>query len=459
MAYEISLSKKVDKNNKSEIKLRLRLGKIQQKANTRLYICPKFVYTEMYISKGRKCERLIIKTPRFKTEEVKQADDVKEKLDNLIKHIEEKLQETSLEQIGSDWLKEQIDIYHDPHKKDVIEEVEEDEKLQKKPEDFFDIYDEFTKVSPTGVSTHRRYAVIKRTLQRFELYKQIRNKGFKIKLEDIDEKFLREFEKYINEEYKILQKHKSIIKQVPESRTPDQRGQNTINAYFKKFRTFFLWCNMNDYTNNDPFKKYKIGADVYGTPYYITVDERHQIENADLSRRPELAIQRDIFVFQCCIGCRVSDLRSLTIKNIIDGELNYIARKTKLGNPVTIKVPLNKTAMAIVEKYKDENRKSLLPFISDQKYNDDIKKVFKLAGVTRNVVVRNPLTGEEEIRPINEVASSHMARRTFIGNIYKKVKDQNLVSELSGHVPGSRAFARYREIDRDMKQDMVNILD
>ena len=25
--------------------------------------------------------------------------------------------------------------------------------------------------------------------------------------------------------------------------------------------------------------------------------------------------------------------------------------------------------------------------------------------------------------PINEIASSHMARRTFIGNIYKLVKD------------------------------------
>ena len=58
-----------------------------------------------------------------------------------------------------------------------------------------------------------------------------------------------------------------------------------------------------------------------------------------------------------------------------------------------------------------------------------------------------------------KIASSHMARRTFIGNIYKLVKDPNLVSALTGHVEGSRAFTRYRTIDIDMKKDLVKILE
>ena len=60
---------------------------------------------------------------------------------------------------------------------------------------------------------------------------------------------------------------------------------------------------------------------------------------------------------------------------------------------------------------------------------------------------------------INTIACSHMARRTFIGNIYKLVKDPNLVSALTGHVEGSRAFTRYRTIDIDMKKDLVMILE
>lgn len=60
---------------------------------------------------------------------------------------------------------------------------------------------------------------------------------------------------------------------------------------------------------------------------------------------------------------------------------------------------------------------------------------------------------------LDEIASSHLARRTFIGNLYKKVKDPNLVGSLSGHKEGSKAFARYRDIDEDMKKELVDLLD
>ena len=51
-----------------------------------------------------------------------------------------------------------------------------------------------------------------------------------------------------------------------------------------------------------------------------------------------------------------------------------------------------------------------------------------------------------------------MVRRTFIGNIYKLVKDPNLVSALTAHIEGSRAFTRYRTIEEDVKKSLVDIL-
>lgn len=100
-----------------------------------------------------------------------------------------------------------------------------------------------------------------------------------------------------------------------------------------------------------------------------------------------------------------------------------------------------------------------MPFISSQKYNVAIKKIFKECGITRIVTILNPTTGEEEQRPINEIASSHLARRTFVGNLYKKVKDPNLVGALSGHKEGSRAFSRYRDIDDDMKKELIGLME
>lgn len=148
----------------------------------------------------------------------------------------------------------------------------------------------------------------------------------------------------------------------------------------------------------------------------------------------------------------------LTERNVIDGVVEYIPSKTK-ENMKVVSVPLNERARALVEKYKGVDAKGrLFPFISPQRYNDDIKEIFRLCGVTRLVTVVNSVTGKEEQRPINEVASSHMARRCFVGNLYKKLQDPNIIASMSGHAQGSRAFARYREIDKDVKKNAVSLI-
>jgi hypothetical protein len=91
-------------------------------------------------------------------------------------------------------------------------------------------------------------------------------------------------------------------------------------------------------------------------------------------------------------------------------------------------------------KYKDLPGDAILPLVSQQKYNIAIKKILKHAGIDRTVTWLNPTTGEPEPRPIYEVLSSHSARKAFAGNMYKNVKDPNLVCALTGHKEGSKAF-------------------
>lgn len=71
--------------------------------------------------------------------------------------------------------------------------------------------------------------------------------------------------------------------------------------------------------------------------------------------------------------------------------------------------------------------------------------------------VINPTTREGEKRVLSDVALSHLVRRTFVGNLYKQVKDPNLVGLLSGYKEGSKAFARYREIDEEIKKELVDL--
>lgn len=168
-----------------------------------------------------------------------------------------------------------------------------------------------------------------------------------------------------------------------------------------------------------------------------------QIMNCDLSDEPRLLFHRDLFLFHTCIGCRVSDLWKMTKQSVTGNVVEYIAGKGINGDPKTIRVPLNKTGISILEKYKDYKGPSLFPFHFQQDYNEDLKVIFKKAGVDRMVTILNPTTRKEEHVPICEVVASHMARRTFIGNMYKKVNDKSMVGMLSGHKSDSKAFDRY----------------
>lgn len=365
--------------------------------------------------------------------------------------------DTPREKLSKDYLNEQIDRFRHPEK------YHDDKSLKI---DFFEAFNEYLDKHPLAESNINHYKVLIRALRRYELYTTKLGEPYTFALDNITADTLDQFKLFLIAEPELFYKYPDIYQAMPadthkvrKPRKPLPRGNNTLHGMFKRLRAFFNWCYDQGLTNNKPFAKFRgMGAEKYGTPYYITIREREKIANFDLSATPELEIQRDIFIFQCFIGCRVSDLLRLTPANIINGAVEYIATKTKQERPEVIRVPLHPHALTLLEKYEGRPDGRLLPFISSQRYNDAIKSIFTKAGITRAVTILNPSTGQEEQRPLNEIASSHIARRTFVGNLYKQVKDPNLVGALSGHKEGSRAFARYRDIDEDIKKDLINLL-
>ena len=369
---------------------------------------------------------------------------------------------TNPDALTKDFLLAQYDLFLHPKP--------EKKKRQPKEPDFFDIFEEYIEKKNISEWRIKHLRVLKRALMRYELYVRANGRPrYKIKLDEFSVDDVNAFEKFLRSEHEFYEKYPKIYEAVPadthstrKKPKPHPKGDNTIIGLFGLMRAFYRWCREQELTTNDPFAKYNgKTTEVYGTPYYITLEERDRIADFDLSATPSLEVQRDIFIFQCLIGCRVSDLISMTPASIINGAIEYMPQKTKGERPQVVRVPLNSRAKTLVEKYagRDDLAGKLFPFISSQKYNVAIKKIFKTCGVNRMVTILNPTTGQEEKRPLDEIASSHLARRTFIGNLYKKVKDPNLVGSLSGHKEGSKAFARYREIDEDMKKELVSLID
>lgn len=356
--------------------------------------------------------------------------------------------------------------------------------IEEKPVTFFTVFDDYLKDrklstdNKLSVGRMNHFKVVKRILERYQLYTiKETNKPFSLDLNTITGDTLRSIDNFLRIEYTLLKTMPELYLKVPETREPKERGQNTINGIMTKIRTFILSSIDGGLTINNPFKNiaiektvkgktskviikgFKIGVCKYGSPFYLSIEERNKLYHTDFSNKPQLEIQKDIFVFQSLIGCRVGDLYKMTKSNIIDGVIQYIPGKTKDENSNTVKVPLNATAKEILNKYQNADDVRLFKFISEQKYNVAIKEAFKVAGLTRMVTVINPTTGETEQQPLNKIASSHLARRSFIGGLYKQVSDPNLIGSMTGHVEGSKSFARYREIDNEMKKDLVKLLD
>ena len=350
-----------------------------------------------------------------------------------------------------------------------IDKILYPEKYETPQQTFFNLFDEFLRKRNLSEVRERNFMVLKRALQRYELFVSMsENKDFMLDIDTMTAETIEDFESFVRNEYSLYNEYPDIYKKVPaitgskrKTLNPRQRGHNTICVLLDKLRVFINYCIGQELTTNNPFRKYEGNTtEVYGRPVYITLDERNIIADFDLSSRPTLEAQRDIFIFQCLIGCRVSDLLKMTKANIINDAIEYIPTKTKDDHPHIVRVPLNNRAHKLIEKYKGKSRDSrLFPFISSQKYNDAIKEVFAVCGIARSVTMLNTITGKEEKRPINEIASSHMARRTFVGNLYKQVKDPHLVGALSGHKDGSKAFARYRDIDEEMKRELVSMIE
>lgn len=235
------------------------------------------------------------------------------------------------------------------------------------------------------------------------------------------------------------------------------RSRNTITVKLKKLSAVCHYAVSRGYMTDSPLGngRYKIQAEVYGDPVYLTIAERNSLY--EFQGLPDaLAVQRDIFVFQCHIGCRVSDLIELTSDNITkDGFVQYIQHKLRKSKPVVVRVPLSDTALEIIERYRDLGRKQLLPFAHTNSYNKAIHEMMRLAGLNRIVMIQDPMTLQTVPRPLYEVASSHIARRTFMANVFKATKSERITSAFTGHANGSRAFCRYTSVDDDMKLEVL----
>ena len=160
---------------------------------------------------------------------------------------------------------------------------------------------------------------------------------------------------------------------------------------------------------------------------------------------------KDVFVVQCCFGCRIGDFRRFTFDNISIEEgipyIHYLPQKTHKDGLIRteIKTPIIRIAYDIIMKYKGRlPSNALLPYYPDGNgetgYNYQIKKLLEYCEISRKVAMFSAALETNEYKSIYEIASSKLARKTHV-DLMNKVQIDKYAAGL--HAKGSGAVDRY----------------
>ena len=282
---------------------------------------------------------------------------------------------------------------------------------------------------------------------------------------EFDERWLMDFRNFIFDEYKYVDKHKRLYKDIKEQNRPKERvSMNTVTSQMKMLQTFLNELENNDEINKSPFRKLgkerrkAVMKTMYDEPFFLRKDE---LEKVIKSKIPAyLEETRDAFLVQCAIGCRIGDFVKFNMDRVSVSDdgipyVHYIPHKTadKQNDNVEICTPLVRFAFDIIKRTN-----FVLPALKNicgtMGYNTRIKALLSVCKINRKVAQYDESAKENVYLPLNEVASSKLCRKTHV-DLMNKVQIDRYAAGL--HKQGSAAVNRYPALELKDRFVLTNL--
>ena len=285
--------------------------------------------------------------------------------------------------------------------------------------------------------TLKEYRTVFKGLEDFE-----KHKGTTLILREMDGKFLDQFEVFLSRK--------------KNTNDGDKEGllNDTIHKYISTLKVFLKWCNDNDYlVHPDVFKTQKTNfkKKAYNEIIALSESEIQKLMNHDLSDRPSLERVRDLFCLLCYTGQRFEDLINFDPKDIKNNAWDFISVKVKKR----VIVPFE----GYIAPAKDilERIGYSVPKISNQKFNEYIKTVGKLAGMDEIIKITR-YSGKQKLvieKRKYDFLSSHVGRRSMVTNLLSRNVPITLVQKLTAH-SDIRTLMKYESANTDSLIDALN---
>ena len=236
-----------------------------------------------------------------------------------------------------------------------------------------------------------------------------------------------------------------------------------IAKVLSMLKEFLKYANQKNYPVNKEFFEYEPTLPQSRKAVrYLTTEELKTIISLELEQGGSMDMTRDFFVFQCFTALRYSDIKQLkhdNIREVEDGkyEIDILTKKDKDRIPF----PLAKTATRIYKKYKDNlyDNGVVFPVISNQKYNEHLKELGKLAELKGEWVdYQYKLEKVEEVKTPKSDLTSHTARRTFVVTALNEGIELDLIAQITSH-SDVEVMRPYIASTRKGKQKVIDALD
>lgn len=206
---------------------------------------------------------------------------------------------------------------------------------------------------------------------------------------------------------------------------------NTIAKRLITLRTYLRWIEEgNIFQFNSTI--YRVRQNKYQKE--IIALSRAELEQIINIKTTNEAWQRviDVFVCNCFLGLRVSDLMTLDrgeFKKDNDGDFYYIKENIKTG--ITVNIPITEIPLRILQKYNFS-----LPTYASQYFNRELQKILKHYKLFEYPVTHIRKVQKESHNStvlMREVITSHTCRKTFITLAVSNNIPLNVIMKASGH--------------------------
>lgn len=307
-----------------------------------------------------------------------------------------------------------------------------------------------------GLWGKSRYSLYKLVAKELERFLTIHGRST-ITPADFTPNDVMDFRQFVIEEYKYAanKKWQKLYKDENERNIPtEKRNQNTVATRMKQLKAFFNSLEDSDEINKSPFRKLgkeRIKAatkERYNDPVYLHFEEFKTVMETEAPEN--LQETKDAFLLQCAFGCRVADFQKLTMANVgVDKSgipyVHYLPNKTKKEqrDNTEIQTPILRYALDIIKKYGFQFK--ILHYVSGEwGYNAKIKQLLQHCGIDRTCNVFNEEKQDNEYKPLYELGSSKLCRKTHV-DILTKAQVNMYAAGL--HRVGSDAVNRYTQLE------------